>query len=201
MSGNWLEAFLDDAKAKNLCVRCFCTTCGALPFRRTLVGAAAAATGRARADHAWDNTIAVAATAALAELAPATVTRHFDALRLVLVDLWGGLGEERFHRLTEAPLGIRPRGVCSSGCGYILPNARSARNSTSRPVTRRRKRRRYGDTRGQASMLFGSKDNERAGALQFPEKLECAAQIRLTTMNCAIFVQYYFLKLTCACTR
>jgi hypothetical protein len=40
MTSNWLEAYLLDAVSKKLCTKIHCTTCGALDFRRGVLGIA-----------------------------------------------------------------------------------------------------------------------------------------------------------------
>lgn len=45
-NANWLQRFLFESTGeKPLCTKIYCTTCGALPFRRGLLAALAAATG------------------------------------------------------------------------------------------------------------------------------------------------------------
>lgn len=46
MSPNWLHVYLADAVARNLCIKAFCTTCGASEFRQGLRAALQSAAGQ-----------------------------------------------------------------------------------------------------------------------------------------------------------
>ena len=108
---NWLEEFLDEAKAARLCHKCYCTTCGAVPFRNGLRMAAAAADPTSKEDwwvrflqlwltvpgagrdgfrHAWNEQQSAIVTDALIGLSHMAVTTHFNALRLIILELHHG---------------------------------------------------------------------------------------------------------------
>jgi hypothetical protein len=91
-NGNWLQEYLAEAVAKNLCTRISCTTCGALEFRRGLLKAAARAI-HGNSSERLDPGTASTILHALAHLqTPRQSQREMEeAVRMVLFDLWTSL--------------------------------------------------------------------------------------------------------------
>src|SRR5262249_59475481 len=90
--GCWLQDYLVDAVAKNLCTKIRCTTCGALEFRRGLLKAAAKASGA----NNFETLDSVSASVILDSLARITAGAHRQtetegAVRLLLFDLWNSM--------------------------------------------------------------------------------------------------------------
>ncbi len=111
MTANWLQAYLDEAVSKRLCVNIHCTTCGTLKFREGVLDALARATGQQRRQHIdWESRIEIAK--ALAEVTPdgSESWALEEAVRYLLVALRNGI-----------PLGLRLELVLAeSWAGHVL---------------------------------------------------------------------------------
>lgn len=107
-SARWLEDVLERAVREGMCVRVACTTCGAAPFRTALRRAATESAGSSGMPTVPRGTTSplVEALAAL----PPPPRRFEEALRLILVDLWSGLGEQNFRTRVETRLEGTPVG-------------------------------------------------------------------------------------------
>lgn len=99
---NWLQGYLLDAVRKNLCIRIFCTTCGAEDFRRGLLVVLAGAMGRDFVPRI-DNEAALAITRALALVHPGADehSQYEDAVRLILFEIWQVAAEHEFELVLE----------------------------------------------------------------------------------------------------
>ncbi len=92
MTTNWLQAYLIEATRKNLCTQIYCTTCGAMEFRRGVLHALASATGQPPRQH-FDRESSIEIARALSRVTPddnALVSLE-KAVRCLLFDLWSGI--------------------------------------------------------------------------------------------------------------
>ena len=96
---DWLEAYLLEALREGLCTDVHCTTCGALEFRQGLLRALTRFTGTQR-HTVIDRQSAVLVTVGLSQVhPPAQQSSQLEAaVRLVLCDIWDGLGEKTADR-------------------------------------------------------------------------------------------------------
>ena len=102
MSSRWLQAYLAAAVRKDLCTKIYCTTCGAMEFRRGVVNAFARATGSPFSDGmCMFNAFAIAG--ALSEVRPVDPadSKLVGAARCLLFDICKTIGEAE----TEQVLG------------------------------------------------------------------------------------------------
>ena len=92
MTSNWLQAYLVEAVGRNLCTQVYCTTCGAMEFRRGVLSALAKASGGSPRPS-FDRDAVVKISAALAGVTPTkTDSEEFvSAVRCLLCDLWSGV--------------------------------------------------------------------------------------------------------------
>lgn len=107
-SARWLDDVLERAISERMCVRVTCSTCGAVPFRSALRRAVADSERSDGAPARAPDTTSVLVEALLA--LPAVPRRFEEALRLILVDLWAGLGEPGFRTRVESRLKGTPAG-------------------------------------------------------------------------------------------
>lgn len=92
MSGNWLRAYLDDAVQRKLCTQIYCTTCGALDFRRGVLDALSRAAGKpARQQFERESAIEIAKALAAVTAAPDQALALEPVVRCLLFDLWSGV--------------------------------------------------------------------------------------------------------------
>ena len=109
VTSTWLSGFLDEAAARNLCVRVGCTTCGAMEFRYGLYARAAATLGIAPLSRFPGHTRVVKKNVGhlrtdrriQSELVrqlsflnpdPAKQLKWIDAIRLIFCELWWTMG-------------------------------------------------------------------------------------------------------------
>ena len=87
---NWLQAYLVESIRKPLCIRIYCTTCGAQAFRSGLLDAVALATGEPRAPQLDEKSArAIADALARAEASEAVDPYTYEeAVQFVIYDLW-----------------------------------------------------------------------------------------------------------------
>lgn len=92
MTANWLQLFLSEAVRKNLCTQIYCTTCGAMEFRRGVLAALAEATDQ-RPRQSFDRETVVEVARALAAVEPPVneSSKFEEAVRCILIDLWSGI--------------------------------------------------------------------------------------------------------------
>ncbi len=92
MTTNWLQAYLVEAVRKKLCTTIYCTTCGAMDFRRGVLDALTGATSQPPRQH-LDRETAIEIARALAGIKPdGNALRPLDdAVRCILFDLWSGI--------------------------------------------------------------------------------------------------------------
>jgi hypothetical protein len=104
MTTNWLQTYLVEAVRRNLCTQIYCTTCGAMEFRRGVLVALTEATGWGPRQE-WDREGAIEIMRALTTVTPdGTDTQALiPAVQCLLFDL--GSGIPRFDRGAEALLG------------------------------------------------------------------------------------------------
>ena len=128
---NWLEEFLNEAEAARLCHKCYCTTCGAVPFRNGLRMAVNSVDPTSKEDwwvrflrlwltvprasradfrRAWNEQQSAIVTEALIGLSYMAVDAHFDALRLIMLELQDGFYGFRPPALADK-LGTSPAGM------------------------------------------------------------------------------------------
>lgn len=91
-SENWLQLYLEESVRKNLCTQIYCTTCGAMKFRRGVLDALSRATGQQDLEKlSREAALEIAKT--LAEVRPIQADLHklVDAIRCLLFDLWSGI--------------------------------------------------------------------------------------------------------------
>lgn len=92
MKANWLDLYLVDAVQRRLCTQIYCTTCGALEFRRGVLEALGRATGqRARQHFERESVIEIAKALALVTPATNQALALEPAVRCLLFDLWSGV--------------------------------------------------------------------------------------------------------------
>ncbi|MFC1805392.1 hypothetical protein ACFL09_00230 [Planctomycetota bacterium] len=89
----WLADYLDDAVARRLCVKVFCTTCGAMEFRQGLYARAASAVGLPFGDRE-DVRVLSELIGQLASLNPdgERGRRWLSAVRLIFCEVWSSVG-------------------------------------------------------------------------------------------------------------
>lgn len=90
----WLPPFLERAATEPMCTKPYCTTCGAMPFRRGFRELAAGALGRP-AQGRIDMEIAVEIARQLALVPEPERMLHervFQAMRLIFCELWNAVG-------------------------------------------------------------------------------------------------------------
>lgn len=92
MTAKWLQIYLDEAVHKKLCTRIYCTTSGAMEFRRGVLNALAGVTGQ-KPGNRYDHDSVLEITRALAEVKPSgeTLMQMEAAVRCLLFDLWSGI--------------------------------------------------------------------------------------------------------------
>lgn len=96
---DWLQTYLLESVRKNLCTQIFCTTCGAMDFRRGLLIALARATDQQpvpQIDH--ESALAIAAALARVRAAEGEQRKLEDAVQLVLFEIWNTVGEVAVER-------------------------------------------------------------------------------------------------------
>lgn len=93
MTTHWLQAYLVESVQKNLCTKIYCTTCGAMDFRKGVVKAYARTTGVQPPDGMY-RLDALAIARALAEVSPIDPSdrKLIDAGRCLLFDICGTVG-------------------------------------------------------------------------------------------------------------
>ena len=92
MTANWLQIYLIDAVNKNLCTKVYCTTCGALDFRKGVLLALARKKDE-RPLQKFNRESVIEIARALAEVTPdicPTISLE-DAVKCLIIDLWSGL--------------------------------------------------------------------------------------------------------------
>lgn len=96
---DWLQAYLVKSVRKNLCTKIYCTTCGALDFRKGLLASCGAAVGHHH-KFPMGQESAITIGQALAQVRPvAGKELQFEgAVRNVLYEIWCALGEEVAER-------------------------------------------------------------------------------------------------------
>jgi hypothetical protein len=91
-SSQWLQDYLEESVANNLCTTLSCTTCGAMDFRTGLLLALARSSGD-RPKSRMDDRQARAIIVALAGLtAPRETGSYHEAVRLIIFDIWNTIG-------------------------------------------------------------------------------------------------------------
>jgi hypothetical protein len=112
--GDWLTPFLERAVAKKLCTQIYCTTCGALEFRRGCLREWATAVRQPAPDRfGRDAAIGVGLALARVPRAPHHGPAFEQAVRCILFDLWRTLGD---HGLAE---GVEPA-LAGTWAGDVL---------------------------------------------------------------------------------
>ena len=99
VSLDWLETYLLESVQKGLCTNVHCTTCGAQEFRHGLLRALARTTGTQRRT-VIDIQSAILITVGLSQVHPPSQQspQLEAAVRLILCDIWDGLGETTADR-------------------------------------------------------------------------------------------------------
>ena len=111
MNSEWLRSYLSDASRKKLCTRIFCTTCGAMEFRRGLLGGLDhGGSHRGKSRISRDGVLEIAeALGGLGCPPDQEYQQWFDAVRCILFDLWTGipiLDKETENRLGSSWAGL-----------------------------------------------------------------------------------------------
>lgn len=106
MSENWLHSYLVKSVRRNLCVRFFCTTCGAMEFRRGVLKALAQYAGHLPLQH-FDRSSAIEIAKALSEieLSRGDALRLEEATRCLLFDLAHTIGEAKLAPILDKSWG------------------------------------------------------------------------------------------------
>jgi len=113
----WLQEFLDEASAANLCVRPGCTTCGASDFDQRLMRASRGASRFDFTARGWTPRTLIFVAEGLSELR-SVPERDVAAVRYIIFRLYGMLGEDEFNR------GIAPK-LQDTAAGGVLEAMRS----------------------------------------------------------------------------
>jgi hypothetical protein len=92
MTTNWLQTYLVEAVRRSLCTKIYCTTCGAMEFRRGVLVALTEATGLAPRQK-MNHEAAIEITRALGAVTPdGTEGQTLEpAVRYLLFDLWSDI--------------------------------------------------------------------------------------------------------------
>jgi len=92
---DWLQAYMLESVRRNLCTEIYCTTCGAMEFRKGLLASHGAAVGHQH-NFPMGQESAIAIGAALTQVHPVEGKEPaFErAVRNVLYEIWCTLGEE-----------------------------------------------------------------------------------------------------------
>lgn len=99
----WMEDYLVVAVERDLCMKVYCTTCGAIKFRTGLRTLAANATGQSPTAEI-NSQVALVLGTQLALLVPGRLAPHRlkEAVRFVLCEVWDAVGARTGER-TLAP--------------------------------------------------------------------------------------------------
>jgi hypothetical protein len=99
MSNHWLQALIEDAIERRLCVRIGCTTCGAGEFRQKLSRALAENTGLPALRRLTPLTSASLASALAAVQPRPPEYTYDDVTRLILYTIWCDCGEQAAEQI------------------------------------------------------------------------------------------------------
>ena len=92
MTGRWLQDYLTDAVARNVCTQIYCTTCGAMEFRRGVLAAFAQSVGQAPLQGlSRESAIEIAKALAEVDPPPDSAPALEPAVRCLLFELWSGV--------------------------------------------------------------------------------------------------------------
>lgn len=153
MSANWLQTYLEKAVERKLCTRIYCTTCGAMDFRRGVLRALGRHTGHPPLEY-FDLVCALEIANALAGVTPPSddASEFEAAARCLLFDLWSS------NQAIEARLsGSWAGGVLARMQGHQAATiaARRAREEFERGAPgRREEERRLRQERHQARLVL-----------------------------------------------